>query len=182
MAEARKKNPVIGGILSALFPGVGQLYNEDYGKAVILIAVTITTISVLVYSLLTTVPMFLTARPLNLQSLQPGPVTALVSTTLILIALWFYGVIDAITCAQRLSAKPGGTPPEAVAEKESKGIKALGTVLVITGVIILLFQFGVGWGYLLHYGGPGLLVLAGLYLLLQGTGVLKKFRPPQKKG
>ena len=175
MAETRKKNPVIGGILSALFPGIGQLYNEDYGKAVVLIAVTITTISALVYSLLTTVPMFLPAKQLNLQSIQAGPVTALVSTVLITIAVWFYGIIDAITCAQRLSARPGGAPPE-TAGKESEGVKALGAILVVAGVIILLLQFGIGWGYLLRYGGPALLVLSGIYLLLQGTGVLKKYR------
>jgi len=180
MAEARKKNPVIGGILSAIFPGIGQLYNEDYGKAVILIAVAITTTSALVYSVLTAVPMFFPAKSVNLQSLKPGPVTALVSTALILIAVWFYGIIDAITCAQRLSARPGGAPVEA-AGKENEGVKALGVVLVVAGVVILLLQFGIGWGFLLRYGGPGLLVLAGLYLLLQGTGVLKKFRRPRRK-
>jgi hypothetical protein len=181
VAEARKKNPVIGGILSALFPGIGQLYNEDYGKAVVLIAMAITANSALVYSLLTTVPMFLSGKSVNFQSLQPGPVTALVSNALILIALWFYGIIDAITCAQRLSTRTGGVPPEAVAGKQSAGVKALGAVLAVTGVIILLVQFGIGWGYLLRYGGPGLLVLSGVYLLLQGTGVLKRFRP-RKKG
>jgi len=49
-------------------------------------------------------------------------------------------------------------------------------ILVVAGVIILLLQFGIGWGYLLRYGGPALLVLSGIYLLLQGTGVLKKYR------
>ena len=137
-----------------------------------MIAATITTISALVYSLLTTVPMFLPGKQLNLQSIQAGPVTALVSTVLITIAVWFYGIIDAITCAQRLSARPGGVPPE-TAGKESEGVKALGAILVVAGVIILLLQFGIGWGYLLRLRGAGALVLSGIYLLLQGTGVLK---------
>jgi hypothetical protein len=181
LAETRKKNPVIAGILSGLFPGIGQLYNEDYGKAVILIAVTIATISALVYSLIIAMPMLLPARSQSLQPLQPGPITALVSTGLILIALWFYGVIDAVTCAQRLPAGSGGIPPEAVARRQKEGIKALGAVLVVTGVIALLFQIGVGWNSLLRYGLPGLLVLAGVYLLLQGTGVWQKLRQ-RKKG
>ena len=181
MAETRKKNPVIAGILSGLFPGIGQLYNEDYGKAVIVIAATIATISSLVYSLLTMAPMFLAARPLNLQALEPGPVTALVSTVLILIALWFYGVIDAITCAQRLSAGAGIISPEVLARREKDGVIALGVVLSVSGVIILLFQFGIGLSYFLRYGVPGLLVLAGVYLLLQGTGVWQKLRQ-RKKG
>lgn len=176
MSEFRKKNPVIGGVLSALFPGIGQIYNEEYGKGVILIAVAITAGSALVYSVLTAVPMFLSVKQSDLQAIQPGPVTALVSTVLILIALWFYGIIDAITCAQRLSVKPAGNAPEAVAVKHREGAKTLGIILLIAGTIILLFQLGIGWNYLLRYGGPGLLILFGVYLLLQGTGVLKKLR------
>src|SRR5690554_7839509 len=80
----------------------------------------ITANSALVYSLLTTVPMFLSGKSVNFQSLQPGPVTALVSNALILIALWFYGIIDAITCAQRLSTRTGGVPPEAVAGRSEE--------------------------------------------------------------
>jgi len=174
MSEFRKKNPVIGGLLSALFPGIGQIYNEEYGKGIVLIAVTITTISSIVYSGLTILPRVVTSHSVSVQMVQPGPIATLVGAALILGAVWLYGITDAVTGAQRLSAKTMENTAEAVKAKDREGANTLGIVLVIAGVLVLLYQLGMDLSYLFRYGGPAILVLFGAFLLLRGTGLLKK--------
>lgn len=174
MSERRRKSPVIGGLLSALFPGIGQIYNEEYGKGIVLIAVTITTISSIVYSSLTILPRIVSSvssHSLSVQTVQPGPITTLVGTVLVLFAVWLYGIIDAITGAQRLSTKENTA--ETYKAKNREGTKTLGVILVVAGVLVLLYQFGVDLSYLFRYGGPVILVLFGVFLLLRGTGLIK---------
>lgn len=177
MSEMRKKSPVIGGLLSALFPGIGQIYNEEYGKGIILIAVTITTISSIVYSSLTILPRILSSlssHSLSVQMIQPGTIATLVDATLVLFAVWLYGIIDAITGAQRVSTKTPENTAETYKEKNREGTKTLGVILVLAGVLALLHQFGVDLSNLFRYGGPAIVVLFGAFLLLRGTGLIKK--------
>ena len=175
MSEMRKKSPVIGGLLSALFPGIGQIYNEEYGKGIILIAVTITTISSIVYSSLTILPRILSSlssHSLSVQMIQPGTIATLVGATLVLFAVWLYGIIDAITGAQRVSTKT----PENTAEtykKNREGTKPSESSWC--SPLLPSSPIGVDFLPLWRSGHRGSL---RRLLLLRGTGLIKRFPEP----
>ena len=168
MSENRRKNPFISGILSIIFPGAGQLYNEDFSKGIILFVATIASIAFIVYSGLS-----LGSRVMNGEVIpEPVLIVRLVIAALLLTGFWIYGVIDAIVFAQRTRNSVVSAVP-ASEEKSKEGAIALGVVLIIIGVIAVLLQFGLKFEYVIRYGGPLALVVLGCYLVAKTSGIIK---------
>src|SRR5574341_1123024 len=94
----RRKNPKLALILSALFPGLGQIYNNQVLKGIALIA-------------LNTVVNFLLIKPLEglISSIgsKPDNSTLFIVTayTVIGLILWVYAIIDAKKTAERLNQR-----------------------------------------------------------------------------
>lgn len=171
MSEIRKKSPAAGGILSFFFPGAGQLYNEDYGKGIILIVAVIATIVTIVYHALSLggVVMGGGAYPAVMQ------IVMIVTAGLILLGIWIYAIIDAIVTAQHISAavNSGSVTTESRKIRSQEGMIGLGVVLVIAGVLGVLIQMGLKLEYLIRYGLPVGLILIGVYLLAKTNGWIK---------
>lgn len=164
----RRKNPLLAAILSFFLPGAGQLYNEDFGKFIILFTVDVAAILTIVY---TGVSMGSGAVR---GAMMPDPfdIVKIVASGLILLGMWLYGMIDAVICAQRFSAAASSSPGTADA-KTKEGAVTLGVVLLLFGVVCLLFQFGLTFDYLIKYGFPLALVLLGGYLMARANGLIK---------
>lgn len=162
MAANSRKSPLIGGFLSLIFPGAGQLYNEDYGKGITLIAMAISAIGSIVY------------HGIYLGNIQesgfsgvpePGPIVVIVVSSLALVAIWLYGIIDAANGARRWNTT-GVSQREVTVERSKEGQISLGVVLFTAGLIGLLLQYGVRLEQLVKYGGPlALIAIGGLFLL-----------------
>lgn len=165
-----KKNPFISGILSVIFPGAGQLYNEDFVKGIILIVSLIASIITIVYSGINL------GTGIASGELTPdaGEIAKIVTASLLLAVIWIYGIIDAVVTAQRISAASIGgnsvTPP---ATRTREGAVGLGVVLLVIGAVALLLQMGLKFDYLVRYGLPVALILLGGYLLAKSTGMIK---------
>jgi TM2 domain-containing membrane protein YozV len=172
MVENRRKNPFIAGVLSFLFPGAGQLYNEDYMKGIILIAAMIASVVTIVY----------TGIALGGQVMSGGMnngfpamyIVRIVIAGLIYMGIWIYGIIDGITTAQRLTANAVNPAASVTAAPRTKeGTIALGVVLVLFGLICIAVQLGLKFEYLIRYGLPVALILIGGYLLAKTSGWIK---------
>jgi len=94
----RRKNPKLALILSAIFPGLGQIYNNQVLKGIALIA-------------LNTVVNFLLIKPLEglISSLDSKPDNStlfiVASYTVIGLILWVYAIIDAKRTAERINRR-----------------------------------------------------------------------------
>lgn len=92
----RRKNPKLALILSAIFPGLGQIYNNQLLKGIALIA-------------LNTVVNFLLIKPLEglISSLDSKPDNStlfiVAAYTVIGLILWVYAIIDAKRTAERIN-------------------------------------------------------------------------------
>jgi TM2 domain-containing membrane protein YozV len=94
--KKRRKNPMLALALSAVFPGLGQIYNGWISKGVVLIIVNI-------------VINFLLIEPLEKLIESRGSVPD--NSTLIIVAgytiaglvLWLYAIIDAKKTAERMN-------------------------------------------------------------------------------
>ncbi len=166
MSVSRKKSPIIAGALSVIFPGAGQLYNEDFIKGVILIAGAIASIVSIVYAALSLGGMFMNGEIIP----EAVQIVKIVIAGLIFAGIWFYGVIDAVIRAQRSATD---TNPPVEQAKTREGTIALGVVLVIFGILCIAVQMGLKFEYLVKYGLPGALILYGVYLLAKTGGFTK---------
>lgn len=171
MSEIRKKSPVAGGILSFFFPGAGQLYNEDYGKGIILIVAAIATIVTIVYHALSLGGIVMSGEIYSV-TMQ---IVTIVAAGLILLGIWIYGIIDAILTAQHISAavNSGSVTAESRRIRSQEGTIGLGVVLIIVGILGVLIQMGLKLEYLIRYGLPVALILIGAYLLAKTNGWIK---------
>lgn len=166
----RRKNPFIAGALSFLFPGAGQLYNEDFMKGIILIAAMIAAVVSIVYT-----GIALGGGIMNGEVFPPAMlVVRIVIAGLIYLGIWLYGIIDGFTTAQRLTANAANPGISAAANSGAKeGTIALGVVLVVFGIICIAVQLGLKFEYLIRYGLPVALILIGGYLLARTSGWVK---------
>jgi hypothetical protein len=97
MADEKKgKNPKIALILSAIFPGLGQIYVKQIPKGVVLIALNL----IINYLLINPLEAFMTS----------GGSTADMSTIYIVLGytvagliLWIYAIVDAKRTAERIN-------------------------------------------------------------------------------
>lgn len=173
MVENRRKNPFIAGTLSLIFPGAGQLYNEDYMKGIILIAAMIASVVTIVYN---GMALAFGGGLTSGEALQPAMlIVRIVIAGLICLGIYIYGIIDGVTTAQRLTANTvnPGTTVAAANPKTKEGTIALGVVLVLFGLICIAVQLGLKFEYLFRYGLPVALILIGGYLLAKTTGWIK---------
>ncbi len=94
--EKKRKNPKIALILSAIFPGLGQIYVKQIPKGVVLIALNL----IINYLLINPLEAFMTS----------GGSTADMSTIYIVLGytvagliLWIYAIVDAKRTAERIN-------------------------------------------------------------------------------
>jgi TM2 domain-containing membrane protein YozV len=117
------KSPALAGILSFFFPGAGSFYNGQPGKFLIIIVATAVIITMLAQGVGS--PVFL---------------------GLMLGALYFYQLIDAVMTASLINKKAlRGETEEIVVEELPEFVKTgsvfWGVVLMILGVVLLMANF-----------------------------------------
>ncbi len=174
MAVYRRKNPLISAVLSFIFPGAGQLYNEEFIKGLILFAAAIASVLSIIHSGISMGNIMMNG---NEEILPPAAyIVRIVASGLIYFGLWLYGIIDGAITAQRISTtttttteSAGDTPKPQTKE----GVIGLGVVLIVIGLLGFLHQLGISLGYIIRYGWPVALILLGCYLLAKTTGIIK---------
>jgi len=100
--EKKKKNPTLAIILSAIFPGLGQIYVNQYPKGIVIIGLNL-------------IINFLLIEPLKLIIEERGSLPD--NSTLIIVAgytiagivLLFYAIYDAKKVAEYMNRKLGDT-------------------------------------------------------------------------
>ena len=98
--KKRRKNPTLALILSAIFPGLGQVYNNQLAKGIILMV-------------LNTIVNFLMFEPLQrifeAEGRMPDNPTLIIVTgyTIAGLILWLYAIIDAKKTADRINENGG---------------------------------------------------------------------------
>jgi len=117
------KSPALAGILSFFFPGTGALYNGQPGKFLVIIVVTAIIITMLAQGVGS--PVFL---------------------GLMLGALYFYQLIDAVMIASAINRRAlRGETEEITVEELPEFVKTgsvfWGVVLMILGVVFLMANF-----------------------------------------
>jgi hypothetical protein len=172
MIENRKKHPLISAALSFIFPGAGQLYNEQFIKALILFAAAIASIVSIVHSAISFGNIII-----NEDTLPPAiPIIRIIASSLIYFGLWLYGIIDGAVSAQHISnttIQNNETENVNPKPKTKEGLISLGVVLVIIGLFSLLHQLGIKFELLIKFGWPVALIMLGGYLLARTTGIMK---------
>lgn len=158
-----KKSPGLAGILSAIFPGLGQLYLGLYQRAFKIAAVFAGCIWVL---------------SSDMFGGRSEPIFGLgIAFT------WFFGIIDAVRQAKAINAgyvDAGGlAPSEQVArvKRESTASLTWGVILVGIGTLWLIDRYvdlDWFWGMVEDWLAPVSFILLGLVLII--TYVLKKRR------
>jgi arabinogalactan oligomer/maltooligosaccharide transport system permease protein len=91
----RRKNPTLALILSVIFPGLGQLYNNQVPKGIALLAINL-------------VVNFLLIKPLEkltISRYSPDTSTLFIvaAYTVIGLVLWVYAIIDAKRTAEKIN-------------------------------------------------------------------------------
>ena len=129
------KQPLVALVLSVLLPGLGQVYNGQTAKALVLFAAFVTAI-------------FLTAEA------DPMPFAFFIPFA------FFYAVIDAFKSANLINNRAAGLG--ALPEDDGSESPVWGGVLVAIGLLLLVNNFG--WLRLaaFHRFWPLLLVIAGV--------------------
>lgn len=169
MNETHKKHPLISAALSFIFPGAGQLYNEDYFKGLILFAAAIAAIISILHS------GFSLHSQIMIGDVFPGAthIIKIVVSALIYFGLWLYGMIDGAISAQRISTKLNHVEGNTMPPKSKEGLIGLGVFFIMIGLIGFLSQLGIGFEYVIKYGWPVALILLGIYFLVRNTGLFK---------
>lgn len=164
----RKKHPLVSALLSFVFPGAGQLYNEEFIKGTILLSAAIASIVSIIYNGITMGNSVMNGEAPTTHIIR------IVTSCLIYFCLWLYGIIDGAISAQRISdTTPSATEAEITKPKTKEGLITLGVVMVIIGLFSFLHQLGIHFGLLIKYGWPIALILIGAYLLAKNAGILK---------
>jgi hypothetical protein len=139
-------SPGIAFILGFLFPGLGAVYNGEYNKALVHIAVFATFI-------------------LGLSSDMDGGMKAVLG--ILLAGFIFYTAFDAMRSAR---AKELGTAPPDPLESWSKNRPVGPVILIIVGVLFLLNNFDWFPWYRIHQFWPLVLIGVGIMLFRSRLG------------
>lgn len=130
-ADVNLKSPVLAGFLSALFPGLGQIYVGYYQRGA--------TFTLTMAAIITTLAGGL------MRGLEPLLGIAIGFT-------WFLGIIDANRLAnlynQALQGRPGLGLPDGFQLPRERGSYAGGAVLVVLGLLLFLnrnFDISLEW-------------------------------------
>jgi TM2 domain-containing membrane protein YozV len=125
------KSPAGAAILSALLPGLGNIYNGYANRGLLHLAV------------------FAGLLALLITSAMGGNPVAIVFTSLALAGFWFYQIIDSINTAKALNLAAAGQAPQVLPEPElvsqaiASGSIFWGIVLIVIGILALLANFDV---------------------------------------
>lgn len=130
-ADGNQKSPVLAGFLSAIFPGLGQIYVGYYQRGATFTLSMAAVITILAGNLL--------------HGLEPLLGIAIGFT-------WFLGIIDASRLAnlynQAMQGRQGPDLPEGFRLPRERGSYAGGIVLVVLGLLLFLnrnFDFSLEW-------------------------------------
>lgn len=142
----RRNSPALAFILAFVFPGLGAIYNGQYNKGLIYIAI--------------------------LASLILGITTGLGEGIepvlgIMMAGLYFYSAFEAMQTAQAMNR--GETPSDPL-ESWSKDRPVIPIILIVLGSLLLLGRFGI-WEHLrLGQFWPLILIGAGLYMFRNRLG------------
>lgn len=158
-----RKGKFVAGLLAFFFPGLGHFYLGLMQRGFMVMLCFALNIVAIVYSV---------SLP------GGGSVPLVVLLSLLVPAIYFYNLFDALQCTDRVNAERiYGIVPEGMTPLTSNGgvtLKgsSLGLILVVCGVCVLMFSVNPAWlQFLFSSGGPYfgavLLIVAGLFLLLR---------------
>ncbi|HBF36682.1 MAG TPA: hypothetical protein DDW50_05115 [Firmicutes bacterium] len=164
MNETHKKYPEISVALSFIFPGAGQLYNEEYAKGIILI---VATLLIIVYSGISLGSEFINSVYL----LRTDLIMRILVSSLICFGIWLYGIIDGAVGAFKHTLT--NTDHSQSASPSKKGFIVFGALLIIIGIVGVFNLLGIHFSIFIKYSWPVAFILLGCYLLAKSTGFLK---------
>lgn len=144
------KSPFLAGILSAIFPGTGALYNGDYWRGVIFIIIFAGLITMQTRS-----------------GVQPF-------AGLIIAGFYIFQIIDAIHGARMINlVAEGGGPtavePTLVQKTEAPGSVFWGIILIALGIIFLLANFNIILYESIFDFWPLFIIVIGLKLIVDAS-------------
>ncbi|MBI1389907.1 MAG: hypothetical protein GC154_15815 [bacterium] len=127
-----RKSPWIAGILSGICPGLGQLYNEDYGKGLLFMFIVffpIIMISALAAShfqepLFFQNEIFRNSPLIVLAPLMSNKVILMLWLFVVVPVIYFVSLFDAINSAQRYNIRSGVTPSHPYSHPGASGFAA----------------------------------------------------------
>jgi hypothetical protein len=157
-----RKSPGLAGVLSGIFPGLGQLYLGLYQRAFKIAGAVVVCIWLITVDFM------------------GGHLTPLLG--LAIMFLWFFGIIDAVRQARAINGgyvETGGLASEKALMKAREGTSSLtwGVILVGLGTLWLLDRYAdldAFWAVVGDWLAPVAFILFGLILIT--TYVIKKRR------
>ncbi|HVP90088.1 MAG TPA: DUF5668 domain-containing protein [Terriglobales bacterium] len=151
------KSPAAAGILSALIPGVGNMYNGLVNKGLLQLVI------------------FGGLFVIFLQGCMTGSALTIVFMALMMAGFWFYQIIDSVNSAKAINEGAAGQKPQ-----EAAGTAALppavtagsvfwGIILIVIGVLAILANFDViNWDDLWRFS-PVLFIVLGAWLVFRSA-------------
>ena len=139
----RVKSPGLAAVLSVIIPGLGQLYNGQYLKALVVVFLFGAFISLGVH----------------------GPVYGRAIFPLLVVVTYFGAIIDAYRSAKEINLARRGVEVverEAAPPKESA---VWGVIIILIGVLFLLYNFDVSLDWLEDLWPLIIIFLGGYYLV-----------------
>lgn len=151
------KSPAAAGILSALIPGVGNMYNGLVNKGLLHLVIFAGLIALLITA-----------------GMAGNPV-AIVFMSLMLAGFWFYQIIDSVNSAKALNEGTAGQKPQepavtaALPPAVTAGSVFWGIILIVIGILVILANFDViNWDDLWHFS-PVLFIVLGARLVFHSV-------------
>lgn len=150
------KSPAAAAILSILFPGIGTLYNGLITKGVLYMIIFIGLIITVV------------------RASMAGSAPAIVFSSLVLAAFYFFQIIDSINSAKAINARAAGgetgegeaVRTEILPETKPAGSIFWGAVLIILGVLLILANFDIILYETLFDFWPVAIIVIGLKFIM----------------
>jgi len=140
----RVKSPGGAALLSVVIPGLGQIYNGHYLKALVLILLFSAFISM---------------------GIRLGPIRGIFIFPLLITVTYFWGIIDAYRSAKEINLARRGVE---VVEKEAalpRESVVWGVIIILIGVLFLLYNFDVSLDWLIDLWPLIIIFLGGYYLV-----------------
>lgn len=160
----RLKSPGLAGFLSAIIPGLGQIYNGQFMKALVVILLYMAFLSMAL----------------------PGPVRGIFIFPLLIAVVYFGAIIDAYRSAKEINLARRGVE---VAEREAapqRESAVWGLIIILIGVLFLLYNFDVSLEWLEDLWPLIVIFLGGYYMvryfLNQKKGKAERKEPPSEGG
>lgn len=160
----RLKSPGLAGFLSAIIPGLGQIYNSQYMKAFVVILLYMAFLSLAIR----------------------GPVRGIFVFPLLIMVVYFGAIIDAYRSAKEINLAGRGVEAverEAAPQRESA---VWGVIIILIGVLFLLYNFDVSIDWLEDLWPLIVIFLGGYYMvryfLNQKKGKAERKEPPSEGG